>query len=223
MITELREGLSGGGREGRCCILSAILLSLSVYVSSTPEIVVLVIVASTIITSGRSLKVLKAFLPFYMFFAISAVFFGFQVLQNLAAFMAIISAGSIIYSSDLGEISGALLYFRLPQKFVSIVSLAISILPLILSDFENIKEIHTSKGISGYYKLLRIFTSTTILRAINISESLYSKGFDFRAFGELRKPDLKDIAMLTFSVSVIIYSALQAISLDVSTWIPSSM
>jgi energy-coupling factor transport system permease protein len=214
IINSLKEGLRGGGREGRVCLTSAVILSLSVYISAMAiEVSLLIITLSAIVTSGRSLKVLKAFLPFYVFFAITAIFFGFQVVKSLLAFMAVISAGALIYSTNIKEITGALLYFKVPQRVVSVVSLAISMLPLLVSDFNNIREIHNSKGIKGYYRLLKAFTSTTILRAISISESLYSKSFSYRAVGELRQPEIKDIAVFLLSVLILIY----AISLEVST------
>ncbi len=219
ILDSLKEGLRGGEREGRICLISAILLSLSVYLSSMAlEVSLLIIALTAAITSGRSLRILKALIPFYILFATTAIFFGFQAVKSLLAFMAVISAGTLIYSTSIGEISGALLYFKLPQRFVSIISLAISMLPLVVSDFDNIREIYASRGIAGYYRLLKAFTSTTILRAISISESLYSKSFSYRAVGDLRRPDLKDLAIFLLSAAILIY----AISLEVSTCTPSS-
>lgn len=213
VVNSLKEGLRDGGREGRICLTSATILSLSVYISAMAfGVSLLVITLSAVVTSGRSLKVLKAFFPFYVFFVITAIFFGFQVVKNLLAFMAVISAGALIYATNIKEVTGALLYLKIPQKVVSMVSLAISMLPLLVSDFNNMREIHNAKSIRGYYKLLKAFTSTTILRAISTSESLYSKSFSYKALGELRQPEIKDIVVFLLSLLILIY----AISLEVS-------
>lgn len=216
IIDSLQEGLKGGRREGRTSLISAMILSVSVYLSSMAlEVSIAAIVLAATITTGRSLKVLKAFLPFYAFFAITAIFFGFQAIKSLLAFMAVLSAGTLLYSTNSKEIAGALLFFRVPQRAVSIISLGISMLPLILNDFNNIKQIYRSKGIKGYYRLLKAFTSTTVLRAISISESLYSKNFNYKAMAKTRQPDLKDFTVMLLSVLILIYS--YAISLEVST------
>lgn len=216
IVNSLQEGLKGGRREGRTILVSAMILSLSVYLSSMAlEVSIATIILVATITTGRSLKVLKAFLPFYTFFAITAIFFGFQAIKSLLAFMAVLSAGALLYSTDYKEIAGALLFFRVPQRAVSIISLGITMLPLVLNDFSNIKQIYRLEGIMGYYKLLKAFTSTTVLRAMSISESLYSKNFSYKAVTEIRRPDLKDFAVMLLSVLILVYS--YAISLEVST------
>ncbi len=205
MIVELlREGLRGGNREGRTCLLSAILLSGSVYISSMNWLTSSVIVVFSIIaTRGRALKFLAGLLPFYVLFGISIVFTGIHGVKALLAFLALISAGSMVYSTNINEIAGALLFFRIPKKVVSVLTLAISMLPMLLEDFQNVRELYQG-GVSKYYRLLKAFVSTAILRAISLSESLYSKNFTYRAFGTIRRPDKKDVAIVTASAVIFV-------------------
>lgn len=215
ILESLREGLRGGEREGRCAVISASLLSISVYVSGMAlEVAVAAIAIALIATKGSSLKLLKAFLPFYLLFAITAVFTGMSALKSLLAFLAIISSGSIVFSSKPSEIAAALLFFRFPEKFVSLLQITLSMFPVIVSDFENVKSLYGR----SYYRLLKAFVSTTILRSISFSESLYSKNFRYKAVRRMRKPGKLDYILLFLSAAVFLY----AMSLEVSTWMPSS-
>ena len=77
IIESLKEGLRGGDREGRCAVIAASLLSISVYVSGMAfEVAIAAIAISLIATKGRSLKLLRAFLPFYLLCAITALISG---------------------------------------------------------------------------------------------------------------------------------------------------
>ncbi|AAB90087.1 MULTISPECIES: hypothetical protein [Archaeoglobus] len=215
IIESLKEGLRGGDREGRCAVIAASLLSISVYVSGMAfEVAIAAIAISLIATKGRSLKLLRAFLPFYLLFAITALFSGISALKTLLAFLAIISSGSIVFSSQPSEVSGALLFFRFPEKFVSLLQIALSMLPVVVSDFENVKSLYGR----SYYRLLKAFVSTAILRAVSFSESLYSKNFSYKAVKKMRRPEKADYLLLLASTAVFVY----AISLEVSTWMPSS-
>ena len=210
IVESLKEGLRGGEREGRCALLSASLLSVSVYASGMAfEISLTATFVPLLVTKGRSLKLLKAFLPFYILFAVTAFFVGITALKSLLAFLAIISAGSLVFSSQPSEIIGALKFFKFPEKLVSLLQIALSILPVIVSDFENVKNIYCR----SYYRLLKAFVSTAILRAVSFSESLYSKNFRYKAAGKTRKPGKADYLLLVVSIFVLIY----AMSLEVST------
>jgi len=210
IIESLKEGLRGGKREGRCALLSASFLSVSIYVSGMAfEVSLAAILIPLLVTKGRSLKLLKAFLPFYILFAVTAFFVGITALKSLLAFLAIISAGSLVFSSQPSEISGALTFFKFPKKLVSLIQIALSVLPVIVSDFENVKNLYGR----SYYRLLKAFVSTAILRAVSFSESLYSKNFRYKAAGKTRKPGNADYLLLFVSILTLIY----AISLDVST------
>ncbi len=204
IVDLLREGLRGGNREGRSCLLSAVLLSASVYASSMDWLTSSVIVLfSSIATRGRALKILTGLLPLYVLFGISILFTGIYGVKTLLAFLALMSAGSMVYSTNINEIAGALLFFRIPKKVVSVLTLAVSMLPMLLEDFQNVVEVHRD-GAFKHYRLLKAFVSTAILRAISLSESLYSKNFTYRAFGTIRRPDKKDIAIVAISATIFI-------------------
>ncbi|WP_456330580.1 hypothetical protein [Archaeoglobus sp.] len=210
IIESLKEGLRGGEREGRCVLLSASLLSVSVYISGmAPEVSLFAILIPLIVTKGRSLKLLKAFLPFYILFAITAFFVGIKALKSLLAFIGVISAGSLVFSSQPSEITGALTFFKFPEKLVSLLQISLSMLPVIVSDFENVKSLYGR----SYYRLLKAFVSTVILRSVSFAESLYSKNFRYKVAGKTRKPRKVDFLLLFASILALIY----AISLDVST------
>jgi len=206
IIESLKEGLRGGEREGRCAVLSATLLSASVYISGMAfEVSIFAILIPLLVTKGRSIKLLKAFLPFYVLFAVTAIFTGITALKSLLAFLAVISAGSLVFSSQPSEIAGALTFFRFPEKIVSLIQIALSMLPVIVSDFENVRNLYGK----SYYRLLKAFVSTSILRAVSFSESLYSKNFKYKAAVKTRKPGRTDYLLLLVSALVLTYAVLQ--------------
>ncbi len=207
MIVELlKEGLGGGSREGRTCLISAALLSASVYVSSMNWLVSLAVISLSIaVTYGRALKLLAGLLPFYLLFGISIVFTGLYGVKTFLAFLALVSAGGVVYSTSVNELAGALLFFRVPKRAVSILTIAVSMLPMLLEDFQNVRELYQG-GVSRYYVLLKAFVSTAILRAISMSESLYSKNYTYRTFGKLRRPDKKDVLVVVASAAIFVLS-----------------
>jgi len=201
MIADLREGVRGGDIEGRVALFSAFLLSFSVYLSKmSTEVCLAVIAISALVTRGKALKLMKAFIPFYLLFAVTALFA--DVLKPFMAFLAIISAGSIVFSSNPAEISAAMLFFKFPKKLVSILQLSISILPLIASDFENARFIHGK----SYLKMLKAFVSASILRAISIAESLYSKNYSYIPIFRTKNPRKLDAALIVLSLAISLYS-----------------
>jgi len=201
IIDSLKEGLRGGELEGRCSLISALLLSVSVYASKmSVEVSILAVVISALVTKGKSIRLITAFIPFYLLFGISALFVGITAFQTLLAFLAVISSGAIIFSSNPSEIAGALLYFKFPRKLVSLLSLALSILPVIASDFENARFLHGR----AYYKLLKAFVSASVLRGLSLSESLYSKNFSYVPIGKSRRPQKKDYALVLTSTALFI-------------------
>ncbi len=185
--------------EGRCCLISAFLFPLAVYISGFDLLVSLIVITiSSIFTSGKSVRILRIFLPLYVFFAATAVFYGVEhALKSALAFTAIICSGALIYATSLSEVMGALLYFKIPERIVSVLSLAIAMFPIFAADFMNIRFVHRS-----YRAMLKSLAATAVLRSTSFSESLYSKNFSYRAVYELRKPNAKDYALLTLSLTL---------------------
>ncbi|MEM0332528.1 MAG: hypothetical protein QXO73_06095, partial [Archaeoglobaceae archaeon] len=89
--------------EGRCCLLSTILLTISVYISVNPIVSAYVILVSALATRGFSFKVLKLFLPLIMVFSISALLL--QNLNLILKFVAILSCGSLVFATQQSQIA----------------------------------------------------------------------------------------------------------------------
>lgn len=127
--------------EGRTAIISAMFLSTSVYLSKmNPVISLTIFFLSTIFTRGLSIKILRSLLFIGILILLSGLFFDPKyALKAFFAFIAIVSSGSLIYSSSLNEIFGALIFFKIPEKFVAIISIPLSLLPTALNDLRNIR------------------------------------------------------------------------------------
>ena len=201
ILENLRKGLRGGDLEGRTAFLSSILLSITIHFSSfDPLYSFSVIFLCSIFSRGRNLNLIIGFFPFIMAIIFSGFFFSLEFSARSAlAFAGIISTGAILYSSKISEISSALISLKIPERFVSIVTIAISILPLMVYDMDEISFVVEEKGLKRYFKMLKAFVSTSILRAISLSEALYSKNFNYKAVGCSRKPRIKDIILLKLS------------------------
>ncbi len=208
ILDSLKEGLAGGNREGRSCLAASVLLSVSVYLSGMDVVTSLAVVAlSSLYTSFKSVKLIKAFVPFYIPVILTAPFFGVEhAVKTLLAFLAVIAAGALIFATSYTEIAGALLFFKVPKKLVSMISIAIAIMPVVVSDFNNIRFVHTGSNLSAYSRVLKAFVSTLILRSLSYSESLYSKNYQYGVMYDLRKPGAVDVAMLALSAVLVLQS-----------------
>ena len=194
IVESLKEGFKEGTLEGRCVIISVLLLSLSVYASNFEIFAsVSAILISAAFSRGKVLKFLVGFLPVILLLLLSSLISGFKV---LLAFIAILFSGSLLTSSRYSEIVGALIYFKFPEKLVSYVGIALSALPVILSDLENVKLLYRR----SYYPMLKAFVSAAIIRSMSVGEMLYSKCFAERTYYEVRKPKFADLLLLSLSL-----------------------
>lgn len=207
MIKRLQAALREGDLEGRCSLISVFLLSLSIYISGfSLAICFVALMISIYFTKGRSLKTVTAFIPFYVLIMISGFFFDLRyAVKTTIAFATLLSVGTLIYSSKIEEIAGALMFFKFPKKLVSTIQLAVSIFPLLVNDLNEITEVIDARD---YKKILKAFVSTSILRALSISEALFSKNFDYNPIYEIRSPERKDITLLLLSLLLFLSTVL---------------
>jgi len=98
-----------------------------------------------------------------------------------------------------------LMFFKFPKKLVSTIQLAVSIFPLLVNDLNEISEVIDARD---YKKILKAFVSTSILRALSISEALFSKNFDYNPIYEIRSPERKDITLLLLSLLLFLSTVL---------------
>ncbi len=202
ILDSLLRGLREGDLEGRCSLLSAVLLSLSIHTSGfSPVYSLSAIAVSTYFSSGRNLRLILAMSPFLLLVLISGAFFSFEYsLSSSLAFAGIISAGAIVYSSSVSELGGAMVFFRVPERFVVVVQMAVATLPLLANDLKNVWLVTEGRGLERYAVAMKAFISTAVLRALNMAEALYSKSFSYRAVFAIRRPDGKSLLMLGVSL-----------------------
>ncbi|AKG91096.1 hypothetical protein GAH_01617 [Geoglobus ahangari] len=202
ILDSLVRGFREGDLEGRCSLLSAILLSLAIHTSGfSPLYSLSAIAISTYFSSGRNLRLIVALSPFLLLVLISGAFFSFEYsLSSALAFAGVISAGAVVYSSSTSEVGGAMIFLRVPERFVVVVQMAVATLPLLASDLKNVWLVTEGKGIGRYARVMRALISTAVLRALNMSEALYSKSFSYRAVFTVRRPDGKSLVMLGISL-----------------------
>ena len=210
MIGRLKAALREGDLEGRCTLISIFLLSLSVYTSGFSFVVCFVAFAvSVYFTKGKSLNTVAAFAPFYVLIVISGFLFDLEyALKVTIAFAILLSVGTLVYSSKIEEIAGALIFLRFPKKFVSTIQLAVSVLPLLVNDLNEISEVVGGRGLEYYKRILKAFVSTSILRSLSVAEALFSKGFDYNPIYEIRTPKREDFILLLLSLLLFLSTVL---------------
>jgi len=199
IVESLKEGFKEGDREGRVCLISALLLSASIYLSGMNAITSSVaITISAIYTKGRSVKLFKGFAPLIVLLLLTGAFAGLKTaIETTLAFLGILSAGSIVLATKRSELAGALIYFKVPEKFVSYITIALSLLPIVFNDFENVMFLHREGRISKYYNILKSLVSTVVLRSLSHAETLFCKNFKERVYYEVRKPEKSDVIFLS--------------------------
>ena len=213
ILRNVSFALREGDFEGRCALISAVLLSLSIHISAlNPAVSTVVIVLTGFVSKGNNFRLISGFLPFFILILLSGILFSFKYsLISALAFAGIISTGSVVYSSKISEICGALIYFRVPERFVSLVYLALSIMPVLVNDLREIIFAMNERGFKKYEKVLKAFVSTAILRAISLSESLYSKNYRGKAVYQIRSPGRTDIILLSVSFLLFLSTVLSAL------------
>lgn len=183
--------------EGRICLISIFILTTSIYLTQSVKLMIFTVIFSALLTRGYSLKILKVLLPLFVFFLVS-IFVYPEAWKLLLLFASIVSAGSLVFASSTSQISSALIYFRVPEKFVSTVSLSLNFLQLLLWDLENLKDLRLK-----LFKLLKILSSLAFLRSIGLAEALYSKCYNYRVFYQKRMPKIEDLsALLTILIAI---------------------
>ncbi len=210
ILRNLSYALQEGDFEGRCALISALLLSLSVHLSGfNPHVSAVVILISGFVSRGKNLRLIAAFTPFFVLIILSGLLFSFEYsLMSSLAFAAIISAGVVVYASRISEVAGAMIYFKVPERFVSMIQLGLCVMPVLVNDLQEIMFVMDAKGLRRYENALKAFISTAILRALSLSESLYSKNYRNRCVFMLRSPEKKDITLLSVSFLLFLSTAL---------------
>ncbi|MBE8540500.1 hypothetical protein [Geoglobus acetivorans] len=213
ILQNLNLALSEGDLEGRTALTSSVMLSISIYLSGFSLYVSFAVIAVSALFSGaRNLRLVLSFSPFIALILLSGLFFnmGYAVRSSLA-FAGILSTGAIVYSSRISEVAGALLWLRIPQKYVSLIQLALASLPLLAKDLAEIFWAVDDSGFAKYSKVMKAFVSTSVLRSISLSEALYSKNFAYNPVGELRKPTGKDSVLTAVSLLLLLSTVLQVL------------
>ncbi len=210
ILRNISYGLQEGGLEGRCALLSAFFLSISVHLSDmSPHVALSVMAISGLASRGRNLRLVAGFSPFFILILLSGLFFSFEYsIISALAFAAIISSGAVIFSSRISEITGALIYFKVPERFVSLIQLGLSIMPVLVRDLQEIIFVIDERGLRRYERILKAFISTAVLRAMSLSESLYSKNYTGRIVFQMRSPEKRDIMLLSVSSLLFLSTAL---------------
>ncbi|WP_048090614.1 hypothetical protein [Geoglobus acetivorans] len=213
ILQNLNLALNEGDLEGRTALMSSIMLSASIYLSGFDIYVSFAVIAvSSLFSGGRNFRLILSFYPFMALILFSGVFFdmGYAVRSSLA-FAGILSTGAMVYSSRISEVTGALLWMRVPEKYVSLMQLALASLPLLAKDLAEIFWAVDDSGFAKYRKVLKAFVSTSVLRSISLSEALYSKNFAYIPAGVLRKPTMKDVALTAVSLLLLLSTVLRVL------------
>lgn len=200
--------------EARTALISAALISLAIYISSFHPIISAIAIFTAILSCQNPMKVVKgitASLPFLLFFAASSYFLGgdavytARVTFGLAALIAI--GSGILYGMLPEDLTYALMYFRIPYRYASLISLAFRMFQVFIRDVAHAIEalkLSGERGFSYYRKLIKTIASIAVLRSIGISETLYSRGFNLSGRVQPRVKKLGSFDYLLLLISALI-------------------
>ncbi len=189
------------GFEPRMLLISTSLMIASAY-SFDPYVSLAIIAISYLFSPKKALSATLASLPFIALIAL----FSYRALTALA----IVCMGSLIYGTPPEEFGYALMYFRVPPRIANSVSVSMRMFRLAVTDLERVCEVVGFEGLRGfkrYSRILRAISVISVLRALSLSEVLYSRGFNFdRRIVVKRRPKGRDIALLIASLAIFIYT-----------------
>jgi len=196
--------------EGRTALLSALLLTASVYVSGFSVPVSIAVLLISLIFCPKIVRSLLTLLPMLAFFTFSScALSGLKQAVNMGfAMLAILTSGLMVASVSADEFSLSLCYFGLPEQWAFQIGLAIRMLGVLKEDVKRCLEASKleHKGFFAYLKALKAFSAVVVLRSVALAESLYCKGYSGKIAGELRKPGLKDFLLLLVSSIIFVLS-----------------
>ena len=198
------------GLDGRIALISALILTVSIFISKFNVFISISIVLFILIFNRKSIYSILASLPFLALFFISIVIFGGTESILLSVLAMILVGSGIIYSAGTRNILAAMLYFKFPKKVALSLFLSLRLFQIYIQDLKNVSEILSLSGdgkLSYYRKLLKTFVSVAILRCVAISETIYSRDIDFEMIIEF-KPNKKDYFLLAFSIAIVVVSVL---------------
>ncbi len=194
--------------EARTAILSSLFLTSSVYVSGFSPVFSLAVFAISI-SVNPEVKILKKLSPFLLYFFLSSLLLsGIYAIKATLALLSILTAGLIVSTVNSAEFSKALNYFGVPESWAFQVSLALRMFKILENDVARCFEASKLEysGIRVYLNTLKAFSAVAVLRSVALAEALYCKGYAGKIPGELRKPGKKDLALLTISIILFIFS-----------------
>ncbi len=180
------------------------MMSAAVYASGISTLAsVYAIVISALATRGWSLKVLRLFAPLLALGVIAAII-SVDALRLTLGFAAFISVGAMVLRCSTSEIAGALIYFRVPERIVSVIAIALTVVELIARDARNVFEVQNSK-----LAAFKALAATAFLRSVGLSEALYSKCFSFRAVYAIREPSGRDVLLLAAGLAELLATLIE--------------
>ncbi len=189
--------------EGRTALLSAVLATLSIYVSGFSPVVSVTVMAITL--RLKNLRSLRYFTPFIALFFFSAFLLGglkHALIMTLAV-LAMLLSGLLVTSVPSTEFGKSLAYFGFPEAWAFQIALAIRMFSVLKNDARRCVE-----ATGSYFKALKAFASIAVLRSVALAETLYCRNYSGKIPGELKKPELTDyitllLLLLVFAFSII--------------------
>jgi len=197
------EATESAGFEPRTLLISTILLVISAY-SFDPYVSAFVIIVSFVFGFRKAVSAILAASPFLILLSVLS--------YKVVTAVALVCVGSLIYGTTPEEFGYALSYFRIPAKISNSIVVSMRMFRILVKDLERIYESVKMEGtswFSRYRNLLKALTLTAMLRALSISEALYSRGFRFDSRVYItRSPGRRDYALLIASLSLFLYTYL---------------
>ena len=189
--------------EARTTLILTFILTFSILISDFNPLVCLLALIPTFIAIRNILKI-STYFPVFLLLLLSLKI-DFKLIFGI---FSLITVGLALVSRlSLREFFNSLLFFKIPYTFAFIIIVAFSFLKILLRDLKNIYEIKRHEIKSKFMlvsEIMKSLSSVAILRAIVISELLYSRGYLIsEPTPEYEKLKLRDYFFLFYSVFVL--------------------
>ncbi len=198
----------GARVEGRTTLLSAMLLTLSVYVSCFSPYISVLAILLCVLRNVRCLKALPTFAPFLGFFALSSFFLGglYHSLVMSLATLAMLVSGTLIAYIPSSEFALSLSWIGFPESWAIQIALALRMFRILWKDARRCFEAAKFESRVPHFRAMKAFASVSVLRSVALAETLYCRNYSGRIPGELKKPEIPDLLFLGLSAFVLLLS-----------------
>ncbi len=194
--------------EARTLVFMLFLLSFSVIISNF-DILILILVIPIVLMNFNIIKTFRYlnYIPILLLTLLSLKIDWKMIVGVTVLFLLGVS---LILNFSIGELYSALVFFRVPKHIAFMAVLSLKFFEIALNDLRNIWDIKKYEEKNRFRRILEVtrgLASISVLRAIAMTEILYSRGFNVNKINvSYKNLEFKDYLALIYSLVVLVAS-----------------